>query len=264
MGDPKPTLETMMKMFLDEQAANKARQDELNSKLEALTLDLASVKEATTSTRSSAQRQAITGKEPANSTGSETSSGKTIVPKVTKLDFPKYNGLEDPIGWLSRCEHFFRHQHTPEEEKLELASYNLIGVAQPWFMQFLDDYPDPMWAEFKDQCNLRFGPTVQSNKLGELATLNQTGSVADYQNRFEILIARAGSLTRMQKIQLYISGLQEYIAAEVEIHNPTDLAIAMSMSRLYEKRQSALKPACYFLNTIISFSCREFSLLQSH
>ena len=241
MGDPKPTLETMMKMFLDEQAVNKAKQDELNRKLEALTLDLASVKEATAVTGSSTQERTSKAKGPAISTGSETQSGNSIFPKVTKLDFPKYNGLEDPMGWISQCEHFFRHQQTPEEEKVQLASYNLVGVAQPWYMQFLDDVPNPTWTEFKEQCNIRFGPSIRSNKLGELAKLKQTGSVADYQNQFEILVARAGSLTRMQKVQLYISGLQEYIAVEVELHHPTDLATAMSMSRLYERKQAALK-----------------------
>ncbi|KAG8647348.1 hypothetical protein MANES_09G071628v8 [Manihot esculenta] len=119
MGDQtQQQLERMMKMFLDEQAANKARQDELNRKLEALTLDLASIKEATAVTGSNTQERTSKTKGPAISTGSETQSGNSIFPKVTKLDFPKYNGLEDPMGWISRCEHFFRHQQTPEEEKV--------------------------------------------------------------------------------------------------------------------------------------------------
>lgn len=58
--------------------------------------------------------------------------------------------------------------------------------------------------------------------------------VADYQSQFEVLVSRAESLTQDQKIQLYLGGLQEYIAAEVELHQPIDLVTAMSMSRLYE------------------------------
>ena len=57
----------------------------------------------------------------------------------------------------------------------------------------------------------------------------------EYQNKFEVLVSRAGILTQNQKIQLYISGLQESISIEVELHQPQDLVTAMSMSHLYEK-----------------------------
>ena len=72
--------------------------------------------------------------------------------------------------------------------------------------------------------------------MGELAKLKQTGSVADYQIQFEALASRAGTLTQNQKIQLYLSGLLEYIAVKVELHHPLDLATAMSISRLYERK----------------------------
>lgn len=52
------------------------------------------------------------------------------MPKFTKLDFPHFNRLEDPLGWLDRCQYFFPHQLTPEKEKVSLASYHLEGIAQ--------------------------------------------------------------------------------------------------------------------------------------
>ncbi|KAH0693198.1 hypothetical protein KY290_021370 [Solanum tuberosum] len=90
------------------------------------------------------------------------------------------------------------------------------------------DLPQLSWDDFKRHCNLRFGPPIRSQKLGELAKLRQIGSVADYQETFEQLISRAGTLTQSQKIELYISGLTDYIAIEVELHNPPDLATAMN------------------------------------
>ena len=30
------------------------------------------------------------------------------VPRFYKLSFPTFDGREDPVGWLNRCEHFFR------------------------------------------------------------------------------------------------------------------------------------------------------------
>lgn len=47
-------------------------------------------------------------------------------------------------------------------------------------MQMLQDFPNSNWEEFKNQCNLRFGPPIRSNKLGKLANLKQLGTLADY------------------------------------------------------------------------------------
>ena len=58
----------------------------------------------------------------------------------------------------------------------------------------------------------------------------------DYQRKFEQLAARAGPLTTEQELEIFISGLQEYIAIEVELHRPRDLISAMSLARLYERR----------------------------
>ncbi|OMP04871.1 Retrotransposon gag protein [Corchorus olitorius] len=95
------------------------------------------------------------------------------------------------------------------------------------------------WDAFSEQCNLRFRPPILRNKLGELVKLKQTGSVDDYQRKFEQLSARAGSLTVDQEIEIFLSGLHEYIAVEVELHQPRDLATAMSLARLYERRSNS-------------------------
>ncbi|KAG8644032.1 hypothetical protein MANES_11G082735v8 [Manihot esculenta] len=220
MGDSvQYQLAKLFELLLAEQQANKDR----NEKVEQLHAKLNAIS---------------TGSQAKSSSG-----GSSVVPKFTKLDFPRYDGLEDPLGWLARCQHFFRHQQTPEEEKVSLASYHLEGIAQLWYMQLLDDIPDPNWDEFTHQCNLRFGPPIRNNKLSELAKLKQTGSVAEYQNRFEALVSRAGTLTQDQKVQLYLSGLQDSIAVEVELHHPKDLVNAMSISRLYERKLFLSSPA---------------------
>ena len=49
------------------------------------------------------------------------SSHSSIIPRVTKIDFPRYNGNEDPTSWICRVEQFFEFQNIVEEEK------NFIG-----------------------------------------------------------------------------------------------------------------------------------------
>lgn len=45
------------------------------------------------------------------------------VPRFHKLEFPTYDGDEDPCHG-SICEHFFRGQRTMEEGKVWLAAYH--------------------------------------------------------------------------------------------------------------------------------------------
>jgi hypothetical protein len=52
------------------------------------------------------------------------------VPRYYKLSFPTFDGREDPLGWLHRCEHFFRAQRTGEVGKVGLASFHMTGAAQ--------------------------------------------------------------------------------------------------------------------------------------
>ncbi|KAG8660594.1 hypothetical protein MANES_02G178250v8 [Manihot esculenta] len=191
MGDSvQDQLAKLFELLLAEQQANKDRNEK----------ELESTKKGLQSSTTGSQAKSRRDTGISGASVSESSGGISIVPKFTKLDFPRYDGLEDPLGWLARCQYFFRHQQTPEEEKVSLASYHLEGIAQ-----LLDDILDPNWDEFTHQCNLHFGPPIRSNKLGELAKLKQIGSVAKYQNHFEALVSRTGTLTQDQKVQLYLS-----------------------------------------------------------
>jgi hypothetical protein len=57
--------------------------------------------------------------------------------RQVKLDFPQFNGEEDPTSWVYRAEQFFRFQGTSEEDKAALASFHLEGEAQLWFQILL-------------------------------------------------------------------------------------------------------------------------------
>jgi hypothetical protein len=51
------------------------------------------------------------------------------VPRYFKLSFPTFDGREDPLGWLNRCDHFFRAQLTGEADKVGLAAFHMTGHA---------------------------------------------------------------------------------------------------------------------------------------
>jgi hypothetical protein len=91
------------------------------------------------------------------------------VPHYYKLSFPTFDGREDPLGWLHRCEHFFRAQRTGEVDKVGLASFHMIGAAQQWYYMLERDMGMPTWPHFKALYQQRFGPAMGVNHLADLA-----------------------------------------------------------------------------------------------
>uniref|UniRef100_A0A0A9D2Y9 Reverse transcriptase domain-containing protein n=1 Tax=Arundo donax TaxID=35708 RepID=A0A0A9D2Y9_ARUDO len=163
-----------------------------------------------------------------------------MVPRYFKLDFPHYDRKEDPLPWLSRCEQFFRGQQTEERHKVWMASFHMDGDAHHWYSHLESSRGEPPWEEFKHLCNIRFGPPIRSNPLGELRSLRQVGSVDDYQRRFLALLSRADYLTDKQE-ELFTSGLAEDIRIDVELQGPIDLEAAMTFARAYEKRANRVQ-----------------------
>ena len=68
-----------------------------------------------------------------------------LVPRYSKLEFPSYDGRDDPLVWLRRCEQFFFSQRTPGEDRVGLAAFHLTGEAQLWYYQLEQEEPDITW-----------------------------------------------------------------------------------------------------------------------
>lgn len=160
------------------------------------------------------------------------------VPRYAKMSFPTYDGKEDPLGWLNRCDRFFRAQFTSEIEKVGIASFHLTGVAQQWYFILERDTGEPSWELFKQLCHQRFGPPLRTNHLAELARLPFSSTVAAYQEAFLARLAHAGRLDPLQQAQLFMGGLPDSIRIDVELHEPRDLQSAMSLARAFERRNT--------------------------
>jgi hypothetical protein len=53
-----------------------------------------------------------------------------------KLNFPEYNGNDEPSQWLYKRNKFFAAQNTKEEERIQLAVFHLHGNALTWFIRW--------------------------------------------------------------------------------------------------------------------------------
>jgi hypothetical protein len=104
-----------------------------------------------------------------------------------KLNFPRYDGESDPLPWLNRCE-FFRRTRTMATEQVWMASLHMDGIAAEWYYALEREYVLLSWACFTEFVNLRFGPLIRSNPLGELKELHRTSTVEEYQRQFLTLL----------------------------------------------------------------------------
>ncbi|XP_066389781.1 uncharacterized protein [Miscanthus floridulus] len=161
-----------------------------------------------------------------------------VVPKYHKLVFPTFDGKEDPLGWLNKCEQFFNGHQTRHADRVWLASYHLTGVAQQWYLVLEADAGRPQWEEFRTLCQQRFGPPLGTNHLSDLARLPFTSTVDAYMEAFQARAAHVGRLSPGQKAKLFTGGLPSHIRVDVELHDPQDLQRAMHLARAYERRNA--------------------------
>jgi len=75
--------------------------------------------------------------------------------------------------------------------------------------------------------------------MGELMACKRTGSVSDYQDRFEALLPHIGPLEEEQRIQAFTAGLGPPLSHDVEMQNPQTLIVAMSLARKLEIREQS-------------------------
>jgi len=109
-------------------------------------------------------------------------------PKHWRPEFPHYDGKSDPLIFINKCESFFLQQRIMHEERVWMASYNLQEGAQLWYMQVQEDEGTPTWPRFTELLNLSYGPPLRAAPLFELSACRRTGTVTDYQDRFQALL----------------------------------------------------------------------------
>lgn len=154
-----------------------------------------------------------------------------------------FNGQDDPLPWLNRCDQFFRGQQTMEEDKVWLATFHMTGSAQLWYHRLERDTGTPSWRRFVELVNTRFGPPLRINSLGELIALRKQGTVREFSDQFLALLCRTDPLTERQQVQLFTAGLGQPLQTDVELQAPQSLESAMSLARAYERRTQLTVPA---------------------
>ena len=90
------------------------------------------------------------------------------------------------------------------------------------------------WEDFKKGLNSRHGPNQYLDFFAELTRLQQTGSVQDYQEIFEKLLAKTGPMDQAKLVSCFVGGLREPIRTDVRANKPNKLSSSTGLARLYE------------------------------
>ncbi|CAH9052067.1 unnamed protein product [Cuscuta europaea] len=156
-----------------------------------------------------------------------------------KVDLPLFNGV-GAYNWLVRMERYFRLNKTEEEDKVEVSMVAMDDRALNWFQWWEQQAEEITWENLKDAVIRRFQPDLLQNPYGAMLSLKQTGTVEDYRDEFEKVIATQKNIDRGMLRGIFINGLKDEIKAELKLFNGKSLAATMDRAQAIEKKNDAI------------------------
>jgi ElaB/YqjD/DUF883 family membrane-anchored ribosome-binding protein len=181
----------------------------------------------------------------------KTVHNSSISPKLTKLDFPRYNGEDDSTSWICRVEQFFEFQRTENHEKILMVAYHLEGEAQMWYQLICEGEKILTWEFLKVALHIRYGPTVYEDHFGNLTMLQQSGTMKEYQMQFEQLLSRVVRMSQPHQLGCFISGLKGTLKTKVQASRPNSLTMAIGVAMLYEAHNLSMKNSPIYEDRLI-------------
>ncbi|MCH79682.1 transposon Tf2-1 polyprotein, partial [Trifolium medium] len=133
---------------------------------------------------------------------------------VKKVELPMFDG-EDPAGWISRAEVYFRVQDTTPTVRVNLAQLCMEGPTIHFFNSLLNEEEELTWSRLKDALLERYGGHGEGDVYEQLTELRQTGSVDEYITEFEYLTAQIPRLPDKQFLGYFLHGLKGEIRGKV-------------------------------------------------
>jgi len=164
-----------------------------------------------------------------------------------KLDIPRFDG-RDPLGWIFKIQQLFDYQHTPEEERITVASFYLDGAALSWYQWMHNNGFITSWTGFLQALKSRFAPSFYEDPKGALFKLTQCGSVNEYLTDFERLANRVIGLPPPFLLSCFISRLTPETRREVLALQPISLPQATTLAKLQEDKLRDHRPAQHKTN----------------
>jgi hypothetical protein len=140
--------------------------------------------------------------------------------RLPRVDVTKFDG-SDPTGWVTQMEHYFSlYNITDDLAKLRYGVLHLDQERWQWWQWRKTSRQGYIaWTQFVAELYERFD--TDTNHLGHLTKLKQSGTVEDFIAAFERLAFRTEGMTDAFFRECFISGLKEEIRAHVLMARPT-------------------------------------------
>lgn len=143
-----------------------------------------------------------------------------------KMNSPEvYSGRADVSEvreWVYRMEQMFAAEaliiggQVREEVKMQYASTYLSGMALAWYRETQGTYKS--WAQMSLSLQRTFlPPNWESDCREHLMSIRQTGTVRAYTERFQELLLNVPSISKEEKIAIYVKGLKPKLKLEVRL-----------------------------------------------
>lgn len=103
-----------------------------------------------------------------------------------KMDFPKFDGV-NPRLWREQCEIYFEIYGVSKFMKTRFATLNFVGSAAIWLQTVQLKNRFQTWEAMYTAVCAHFDKDQYPLQMKQLESLRQSGSVADYEAKFQEL-----------------------------------------------------------------------------
>jgi len=154
------------------------------------------------------------------------------------MDFPIFDG-ENPRLWKDRCELYFEIFGVCEALKPRFAALNFKGADSSWLQTLELRGRVSSWEQLHMEVCAHFDRDQYQNHMRQLDALRQTGSVAEYYQRFEQLSRRIllynASYDDVFFVTRFLHGLKDEISSPIALHRPPNVDTASALALLQEQ-----------------------------
>ena len=176
-------------------------------------------------------------KDTGNSSNALTANGTQTRPLgfTPKLDFPKFDGTGTRV-WVKKCCKYFLLCKIPEDQKVDLASLNMIDKAENWVLNYLANRKNVDWNIFVIDLSARFRDDNGADVVEKFNKLHQMDSLEKYIDEFEdlraLMLHNSPDMPDAYILDSFIGGLKPAIKPFVKAFKPTSIAAAIEFARL--------------------------------
>lgn len=156
----------------------------------------------------------------------------------SKIEFPKFDGV-NPRLWCDRYESYFDVYAVNPALKTRFAILNFEGAAAIWLQSVERRGCILNWSRLCEVVFVKYDKDQYQLQLKQLDSLKQSGSVFDYQKRFDELahgiLLYNPAFDDTYLVTRFLGGLKHEIRSAISLHRPSNVDTVSALA-LFRKR----------------------------